>query len=340
MASIALVGVTKTFGHKIVLDNLSLDIQDGEFVALLGPSGSGKTTLLKIIAGLEPPSAGRVLFGSVDVTSVPSRRRGAIIVPQDHCLFPHMTVYDNVSFGLRARGESRQAVMRKVRDILNVIQLPDKETRYPHELSGGEKQRVALARACVVEPSVLLLDEPFSNLDTSLRLSMREFVVQLQRRLKFTCILVTHDKEEALVMSQRVAVLLDSRVEQVDTPEMLYSHPRNRKVAAFLGECNFIPGAILGGLFHCSLGSFPIPMPDAAKATGMWRYNHIFLSDSDGKIKGSVVDKTFAGRSTSYKVELTDGTMLTATSSNGAVTVGDIVSVFADEQAFCVYLES
>ena len=337
MASIALLGVTKAFGNKPTLDNITLDIKEGEFVALLGPSGSGKTTLLKIVAGLLPPNAGRVLFNQVDVTAVPSRLRQAIIVFQDHSLFPHMNVFENVSFGLRARGMSKRMTGPMVREILSLVQLPDKAQSYPHELSGGERQRVALARACVLEPSVLLLDEPFSNLDTTLRLTMREFVVSLQRKLKFTCILVTHDKTEAFIMAERVAVLLDSRIEQVASPEQLYSRPESRKVAAFLGECNFVAGKVCSGVFHCVLGAFPTTTPDTDSAVGMWRYDHLALSPSAGHARGFVADRVFAGRIIEYKVVLADGTQLTVAGGSDAASVGDHVFVRADALRLHVY---
>lgn len=338
MAGITLAGVTKSFDERPILDRLDLSIQDGELVALLGPSGSGKTTLLKLIAGLQRPSAGQVLFDGRDVTAVPARKRQAIIVFQDHCLFPHMTVSENIAFGLRARNESRVVIAKKVSDILEVVQLPTRCSSYPHELSGGEKQRIALARACVLEPKVLLLDEPFSNLDITLRLSMREFVIALQRELRLTCVLVTHDKEEAFAMAKRVAVLLDGRLEQVDTPEHLYVWPRSRKVAAFLGDCNFLPGKVAGGIFYCALGAFPVQFPDAERATGMVRNEHVELVRSGGHLRGRVLDRVFAGRYTTYSVVLKDGTTLSATACKEPLAVGEEVSVAKSEgpmQVWC-----
>lgn len=338
MARVTLLGVTMTFDAKQILDRLDLDIKNGELVALLGPSGSGKTTLLKLIAGLLSPSAGQVLFDGVDVTTVPARKRQAIIVFQDHCLFPHMTVRENIAFGLRARSESRLAIDKKVSHILQVVQLPERGGSYPHELSGGEKQRIALARACVLEPRVLLLDEPFSNLDVNLRISMREFVVALQRELKLTCVLVTHDKEEAFAMAERVAVLLDGRLEQVDTAENLYAKPANRKVAAFLGECNFLPGKILAGRFHCCLGAFPVDLPDSDHATGMLRYEHLEVRRSGGEVRGRIVGRAFAGRHTTYRIELDSGAVLTAAACQELYSVGDAVSVACAERDMNVYI--
>ncbi|MBS3986059.1 MAG: ABC transporter ATP-binding protein [Selenomonadales bacterium] len=341
MSKINLVGITKSYDAKLVLDNLALCIDNGSLVALLGPSGSGKSTLLKLIAGLEMPSAGQVLFDDCDVTLLPARHRQAVIVFQDHCLFPHLTVKENVAFGLRARGESRGVIDKKVGEILEVVRLPQRRNSLPHELSGGEKQRIALARACVLQPRVLLLDEPFSNLDVNLRLSMREFVVALQRELKLTCVLVTHDKEEAFAMAERVAVLLDGRLEQVDTPESLYARPISRKVATFLGDCNFLPGTILDGKFVCTLGAFPNKHStgNGRRAIGMLRYEHVDLARGTCPTNGRITGRVFAGRQTTYSVELADGTMLTAATCKEFFAVGDGVFVTCAERAMQVYVD-
>ncbi|MBT9133974.1 MAG: Spermidine/putrescine import ATP-binding protein PotA [Firmicutes bacterium] len=336
MARITLVGVAKAFNDKQILDRLDLDIENGELLALLGPSGSGKTTLLKLIAGLDTPSAGRIKFDGSDVTLVSTRHRQAIIVFQDHCLFPHLTVKENIAFGLRARNEPRATIDRKVGEILEVVQLPGRQNSLPHALSGGEKQRIALARACVLKPRVLLLDEPFSNLDVNLRLSMREFVVSLQRVLKLTCVLVTHDKEEAFVMAERVAVLLDGRLEQVDTPENLYDRPKNKKVAEFLGEANFFPGVVADGVFTCALGSFATPWQDTRQAVGMVRYDNVQLGRHTGNTLGKIKDKVFAGRYTFYKVALAAGGELMA-SCKESFTLGDAVYVSCADHAMQVY---
>jgi len=337
MTGISLVDVTKHFQGKPTLAHISLEVINGEFMVLLGPSGSGKSTLLKIIAGLELPTTGRVYINGVDVTFLPSQSRQAIIVFQDHSLFPHMTVSENVSFGLRARGESRQLVTEKVRAMLDIIQLPDRAHSFPHELSGGEKQRVALARACVLEPSVLLLDEPFSNLDVNLRLSMREFVSALHSRLKFTCILVTHDKEEAFLMSQRVAVLLDNRLLQVATPEKLYEGPQSLRVASFLGERNIFPGRVQGGYFHSMLGAIPCNRPDQESVVGTCRFDQVSLSSTEGEVPGRIVQKAFAGRFTTYKIELAQGMIVTAVGSEQQYLAGDTVHLSVEGRAVLIY---
>jgi len=337
MAGISLVDVTKFFQDKPTLKQITLNMHNGEFMALLGPSGSGKTTLLKIIAGLESPSTGRVYINDVDVTFLPAEKRQAIIVFQDHSLFPHMNVSENVSFGLRARGESRKAVADKVRAMLDIIQLPDKAQNYPHELSGGEKQRVALARACVLEPSVLLLDEPFSNLDINLRHIMRDFVSALQSSLKFTCILVTHDKEEAFLMSQKVAVLLDNSLLQVSTPEELYARPQSLKVATFLGERNVFYGKVQGGYFHSGFGRVPCALADTACAVGTCRFDQVSLSSADGEMRGRIVQKAFAGRSTTYKIELQQGDVVTAICGQQQFSVGEVIHVAIDSGDVLIY---
>ncbi|KAF0194859.1 MAG: hypothetical protein FD169_1601 [Bacillota bacterium] len=337
MANIKLVDVCKKFGAKETLSNIALEIHDGEMLALLGPSGSGKTTLLKIVAGLEQPTSGRVFFNEVDYTDAPAQKRKAIIVFQDYGLFPHMTVGQNVAFGLRARGEERQQILTKVKNILQLVQLSGRESSLPAELSGGEKQRVALARACVVEPGVLLLDEPFSNLDTSLRLGMREFVAALQKKLKFTCVLVTHDKEEAFMMSERVAVILDNRLEQVAPPEIIYRKPATKKVADFMGDANYVPGKVISGKFVCELGVMPVNEPDTDAALGMFQGDQISLGRAGTGFSGTVTARKFAGKLTYYTVAMGPHLSFKVTSVTSDFLVGETVSVAVAPSGVNVY---
>ncbi len=236
-----LQGVRKRYGEVVALDGVDLEIRRGEFFSLLGPSGCGKTTLLRLLAGFETPDAGRITLGGKDMAGVPPYERPVNTVFQNYALFPHMTVAGNIAFGLRMKGLPQGEIRKKVAWALELVDLLGLEGRYPRELSGGQKQRVALARALVLEPEVLLLDEPLSALDLKLRQELRVELMQLQRRLGTTFVFVTHDQEEALVMSDRIAVMRSGRIEQVGLPDEVYERPKNRFVADFLGRSNFLP---------------------------------------------------------------------------------------------------
>ncbi|MDM7323910.1 MAG: ABC transporter ATP-binding protein [Thermus sp.] len=238
---VRLLGVRKAYGQVMALEGVDLEVKRGEFFSLLGPSGCGKTTLLRLIAGFETPDAGRIEIAGQDVSRVPPYDRPVNTVFQNYALFPHMTVAGNVAFGLRMKGLPPEEVRKKVAWALELVDLLGLEGRYPRELSGGQKQRVALARALVLEPQVLLLDEPLSALDLKLRQELRVELMQLQRRLGTTFIFVTHDQEEALVMSDRIAVMRSGRIEQVGLPDEVYERPKNRFVADFLGRSNLLP---------------------------------------------------------------------------------------------------
>lgn len=240
---IQLVGVTKSYKSLNVLKPVDLDIRDGEFLTILGPSGSGKTTILRMIGGFTPPSAGRILLRGTDIAQVPIYKRPFNTVFQDYALFPHMTVARNVGYGLRIRKTPAEEVKRRVKAVLETVNLSDKSGRYPAELSGGQRQRVALARAIVCEPQVILLDEPLAALDAELRRSMQEFLKDLQRRIRTTFVFITHDQEEAISMSDRIAVMDHGNLVQVGTPQEIYYHPKSEFVAKFFGENNLLPAA-------------------------------------------------------------------------------------------------
>jgi len=233
--------IHKSFGAMPVLHGVSLDVRSGEFITLLGPSGCGKTTLLRILAGLETADSGRIQLGEHDLTGLPANRRPVNTVFQNYALFPHLNVFDNVAFGLRARRTSPEDIQRRVADALSMLQLDGFEKRNVHQLSGGQKQRVALARALVNEPEVLLLDEPMSALDAKLRAEVQIELRRLQRRLGRTFLLVTHDQNEAMTVSDRLFVMKDGRIEQSGSPTEVYEHPSNRFVAEFLGLAILIP---------------------------------------------------------------------------------------------------
>lgn len=245
-APVHIMNACKEYGAFQAVRNVSLEIAGGEFLSILGPSGSGKTSLLTMIAGFELPSAGRILIGGRDVTPMPPNRRNIGMVFQRYALFPHMTIAENVSFPLKMRSIGRAERDRRVSDTLDLVQLGALASRYPHQLSGGQQQRVALARAIVFEPPVLLMDEPLGALDKKLREAMQIEVKQLQQRLGATVIYVTHDQEEALTMSDRIAVMAGGRIVQLGTPTSLYRDPRSPFVADFIGRMSFAEGIYLG----------------------------------------------------------------------------------------------
>lgn len=241
-----LIDLVKDFadrGGKGILravDHVSLDIQSGEFLTLLGPSGCGKTTTLRLIAGFEMPNSGKLLLDGVDITPQPPNKRDMALVFQNYALFPHMSVFENVAYGLQTRGMPRQEIQKKVQETLLLMGLNGLDQRRPNQLSGGQQQRVALARSLVMEPRILLFDEPLSNLDAKLRVQMRSEIHRLQRRLNITSIYVTHDQVEAMALSDRIVVMNLGKIEQIGTPEEIYRFPTTRFVADFIGRANFI----------------------------------------------------------------------------------------------------
>ncbi len=244
MFGIELKNVTRRFDNVLALDRVDLKINAGEFFCLLGPSGCGKTTLLRILAGFDQPENGRVFFGERDVTAVPPHERDTGMVFQNYALWPHMTVWKNVEYGLTMRNMARHERDQKVKRALEMVQMSGYAERSPNQLSGGQQQRVALARALVIEPGVVLLDEPLSNLDARLRLEMREQLQDLQRALGVTMVYVTHDQKEALAMGDRIAVMQMGEVAQIGAPRAVYTQPATRFVADFIGEINLISGEI------------------------------------------------------------------------------------------------
>ncbi|MFZ0449512.1 MAG: ABC transporter ATP-binding protein [Desulfatiglandaceae bacterium] len=245
-AQLSLIDVTKMFGDVTAVNTVSLDVRQGEFLTLLGPSGSGKTTTLNMIAGFEIPSSGQILLKDRDITTVAPNNRGIGMVFQNYALFPHMTVFDNIAFPLRMRKIRRREIVERTRQVLELVELPGFEKRYPKQLSGGQQQRIALARALVFRPEILLMDEPLGALDKKLRDHMKLEIKHLQESLNITVIYVTHDQEEALTMSDRIAIMNGGRIIQLDGPTELYETPANLFVADFIGESNFLEGRIAG----------------------------------------------------------------------------------------------
>ncbi|MGR3378269.1 ABC transporter ATP-binding protein [Salipiger abyssi] len=312
MTSDALVriqNVSKHFGDTTALDDLTLDIARGEFVTFLGPSGCGKSTTLRILGGFEQPSSGRVILDGKDVTRLPPEKRQVNMVFQDYALFPHMTVRQNISFGLELKGMSKPEIRRRQDEIMSFLELDAYGDRYPAQLSGGQRQRVALARALAPDPALLLLDEPLGALDAKLRGQVQQELKSIQRRTSKTFFFVTHDQEEALTMSDRIVVMNKGKVEQDGTPEELYFHPASRFVAEFIGETNLLTGELRGteggavvmDWFGQTLrGHAPGGVPQAGTPiTASVRLErlgfHAERPTTANAVQGRVVGKTFLG---------------------------------------------
>lgn len=284
-------GLTRAYGDRVVLDGLDLDLCAGQMLALLGPSGSGKSTALRIIAGLDMPTSGDVVC---DGQSVLGRTDHAVMVFQNALLFPHMSVAENIGFGLKMRGKSDPAA---VDAMLDLVQLSGLGARRPDQLSGGQAQRVALARALILRPKVLLLDEPLSNLDANLRHQMRDLIRDLQRKLGLTTIMVTHDQQEAVVLADKVALIMDGRVQQMGAPVDFFAQPASVAVARFFGGVNFIAGLGDGRAFHCALGALPLAVTGRGVVT--IRPERIELG---GPIKARLLDRQYLGNATVLRV--------------------------------------
>ncbi|GIX46522.1 MAG: ABC transporter [Candidatus Tectimicrobiota bacterium] len=325
MAFLQLKGLAKRYRphEPPAVEDLSFGVAQGEIVALLGPSGCGKTTTLRLIAGFERPDAGSVELGGTLLVDrhrfVPPERRGVGMVFQDFALFPHLTVAANVAFGLRRLDAAARAA--RVEEMLALVELTALARRYPHELSSGQQQRVALARALAPRPAVLLLDEPFSNLDARLRWQMLHEVRALLRRLHVTALFVTHDQEEAFALADRVGVMQQGRLEQLDTPEALYYAPRTRFVASFVGPASFLPGQVTGGGILTELGTFPndTGLSPGARVEVMLRPDALHLRPHP-QGQGRVVARHFRGPFTLVEVQLPSGARLQAAlSGTGAL---------------------
>jgi sulfate/thiosulfate transport system ATP-binding protein len=295
--SIQVQDISKRFGSFQALDRVSLDIAPGELVALLGPSGSGKTTLLRVIAGLEAPDSGRVLFDGADTTDARVQERGVGFVFQHYALFRHMTIFENVAFGLRVRPHDKRPSERKIRDkvhsLLSLVQLDWVAERYPHQLSGGQRQRIALARALAIEPKVLLLDEPFGALDAQVRRELRRWLRRLHDEIQLTSVFVTHDQEEALEVADRVVVVNRGRIEQAGAPGEVYDHPATPFVYQFLGNVNLFQGRVSRGIADVSgrrLAAPEFPQADNAPATAYVRPHDVDVSlqRSDSAVRATI----------------------------------------------------
>jgi len=334
MALLEIENVTRRFGSMTAVNGVSLSIEAGEFFTLLGPSGCGKTTLLRMIAGFDPPDGGRILLAGQDLTHVPPERRPVRTVFQSYALFPHMTVQENVAFGLRRKRVGRSEITRRVAEMLQIVDLTGREHRRPRELSGGQQQRVALARALVNHPRALLLDEPLGALDLKLRQAMQVELKRIQREVGITFVYVTHDQGEALTMSDRIAVMNDGIVEQLGSPRDIYEHPRTRFVAGFIGTSNLLTGTVARVSGDSAViepsgdERIIVPVRHAAVGSGSQieltvRPEKIELSTAEPQsdrcaLRGTVTEVVYLGTSTNFSVTTTTGADMVVFQQNSA----------------------
>lgn len=332
MFDVELIRLTKRFRDVMAVDDISLGIHQGEFFFLLGPSGCGKTTTLRIIGGLENPTAGSVKIKGEDVTYKPPEARDTATVFQSWALFPHKTIFENLAFGLKMRKKSRKEIKDKTYAYLELVNLTGLENRYPAQLSGGQKQRVALARALVVEPAVLLLDEPLSALDLKLRQQMRFEIKRIQKNINVTTIFVTHDQTEALAMADRIVIMNQGRIEQIGTPHDIYYNPKSRFTSDFIGETNFLDGcvrhlqadeAMVDLSEGCQIRALAanVPLASGKVLIGI-RPEHIVLNhqkpqNENNVLEGRLIDVTFMGATRRFHIEF--GQKIIAVDSVGAV---------------------
>jgi len=348
MPEVYLENLTKRFSDVTAVDHITLKIRNGELLTLLGPSGCGKTTTLRLIAGLLKPDEGDIYFDNEVVTHLPPEERDVGMVFQNYALWPHMTVFDNIAFGLKIRKLAKNEIKRRVKEVLELVKLSGLENRYPRQLSGGQQQRVALARALVIEPKVLLLDEPLSNLDAKLREEMRFEIKDLQRRLKITTIYVTHDQAEAMVLADRIAIMNRGRIIQVGSPKEIYEYPKDKFVASFIGIANFIEGFVVdvdrdSGKVTITtkddyiLTTYSREVKKGQKVTIMIRPEYIVLSkvkvkSSYNKIQpntllGKILKKAYLGNIVDYRVQVGNTIVRVQSRPEDKYEVGEMVEL-------------
>ncbi|MER5386601.1 ABC transporter ATP-binding protein [Streptomyces sp. NPDC002688] len=324
--AVRLTGVSKRFADTYAVRDLNLDIEAGLFFSLLGPSGCGKTTSLRMIGGFTDPTEGSVLLAGEDVTALPPNKRNVNTVFQSYALFDHLSIADNVAFGLKRKGVEKAEIRRRVGEMLELVQLDGFAGRKPRTLSGGQRQRVALARALVNRPAVLLLDEPLAALDLKLRRQMQVELKQIQREVGITFVFVTHDQDEALSMSDRICVMNEGRVEQCGTPEDVYEHPASRFVASFMGTSNLMTGTYRGGEVTLDQGpALPVgprsAIADGTSVSVSVRPEKVWLSDFEpgmSVLRGVIRETVYCGPTTTYLIELAPGVTLSVLEQNTA----------------------
>jgi putative spermidine/putrescine transport system ATP-binding protein len=333
MTRVVLKDLTRRFDDVTAVNQLNLEIESGELVAFLGPSGCGKTTTLRMITGLLLPTEGDVRFDDKSVVTIPTERRGAVMVFQKHLLFPTMNVAKNVGFGLRMAGVNKKEIDRRVSEMLELVRLPGFETRRPHELSGGQQQRIALARALIVRPNVLLLDEPLANLDANLRLEMRELIRSIQRELGITSIFVTHDQEEAVMLADRIALMFEGVLHQFDVPHAFYERPNSALVAHFFRNDNLLEGIRHNSHVETQLGKLEI-MPDHVNQpdgkvmlTVRPEDVHLVHSDDENLIGAKVLAQVYMGTYTQIQLDVLGNMWLAHGPADFKAQVGDTIPI-------------
>jgi len=351
MTELRIAGLVKRFGDTAAVDHVDLTVEAGSLVALLGPSGCGKTTTLRMVAGLEEPTEGDVLFDGVSVLGVPPERRAIGMVFQRYVLFPHMSVAKNVSFGLRMRGVPAPEIERRVAEVLEVVQLEGLAKRFPSQLSGGQQQRVAIARTVITDPKVMLMDEPLSNLDAKLREEMRAFITRLQRQLGITTLFVTHDQVEAIELADRIGVMFEGRLVQFGTPEEIFNRPRNRRVADFMGATNLIPGRLAAVARDATVLESPVgPLRVAhaphhlagAEAVATVRPEHVDLAAPDAAagpngFPARVEEAVYYGGTLTYRIAARGLSLQVRDRSTRRFAVGEEVMVSVDPDHLWVF---
>ena len=342
--AIDIIDLTKLYGDFVALKNISLGIRDNEFFTLLGPSGCGKTTLLRAIAGFEEVSDGQIMLYGEEIEDLAPHQRPINTVFQHYALFPHMTVHENIAFGLKRLGKPETEINATVKEMLALVQMEEFGDRRPTNMSGGQMQRIALARALAPRPKVLLLDEPLSALDLKLRQAMRDELQKLQRETGITFIFVTHDQDEAMSMSDRIAVMSNGQVQQVGSPDQIYNHPTNRFVADFIGDTNIIDVTLsetdADSTLYTSKGGITFRVEHASDlpvgsdiAINVRPENVVIVDTGTGRVNATLTHKSFFGRTSIYAMELTDGTIIKSRYSSrdeqgrAAMVVGDTVGI-------------
>ncbi len=336
--TVTIENIHKNFGKLQALKGVSVDIQEKEFFTLLGPSGCGKTTLLRIIAGFERPEKGRILFNGKDNTNLSPWKKNIGFVFQNYALWPNKSVYKNIAYGLELRKFGPQEIRKKVKWALDMVELSDVEDKYPEEMSGGQQQRVAIARALVINPEILLLDEPLSNLDAKLRISLRKQMKQIQQKLGITAVYVTHDQEEALEISDRIAVMNKGQILQVGVPKEIYKKPADIFVADFIGKANFVEGKVKGKNFFLASGE-KIPLPDRPDYQGEGvlftrpeELSHC-SEDTPNQFSAIVSDHSYLGNISRYTLSLQQQSLLIEANTN--LSIGE--KIYLKVNNYAVY---
>lgn len=348
--------ICKLFGDNKALDDININIKKGEFFTLLGPSGCGKTTLLRILAGFYQQEEGNLFFEDSHMNNIPAHKRNIGMVFQNYAIFPHLTVFENVAYGLKARKIKKDEIKVKVTEALDMVELSHLKDRQPSQLSGGQQQRVALARAIVIHPGLLLMDEPLSNLDAKLRVKMREDIRNLQKSLNITTIYVTHDQEEALAVSDRIAVMSEGKVQQIGKPHEIYLSPVNKFVANFIGTTNFLDAEIeiIDSDKHATVfvegAALKTKLFESTYGKGIYsiRPEQIKIKETgdanSALVEGEIVDATFLGESVVYKIRFTSGTLISAHEHsiryNMLRKIGDLVKVDLNPEEAVIFDES